>query len=223
MASEMQPGPPGGGDPVILKCIYTDTADQAFLTLPASYEAGFLEPATIWRYAAEPGMDMPESFVRRALAVNDECFAIRDGDILAAYGWYSTSANHFSDGLVLHFSRDWVYMYRGFTHPAYRGQRLHAIGMTLALAAYQRRGFKGLVSCVEAHNTASLASVYRMGYRDFGTIYGLRIGNLVGARHSKSRLLSHEIVYCTPGCKRFGFRLERTALPKGTRRQPLKA
>jgi hypothetical protein len=201
-----------GGDGVILKCLYIDTADPAFLTLPPTYQAGMLDSETVWRYAAQPDLDLPESFVRRALSVGDECFAIRDGDTLAAYGWYSSSANHFSDDLTLHFSHEWVYMYRGFTHPAYRGKRLHAFGMTLALAAYQARAFKGLVSCVEARNRASLTSVYRMGYRDFGTIYGIRMGRLLGVKHSTSRALNHQLVYCTPGCKRFGFWLERTGL-----------
>lgn len=196
---------------MILKCVYIDRADPAFLAPPAPYRAEFLDAQTVARYAAHPEYDMPETFLRRALAVNDACFAIRDGETLVAYGWYSSSANHFADELTLHFSPAWIYMYRGFTHPAYRGQRLHAFGMTMALAAYQARGFKGLVSCVEARNSASLKSVYRMGYRDFGTIYGVKLGRLLGVRRPTSRLLNRHLVYCTPGCKAFGFRLEQTA------------
>ena len=195
---------------MILKCVYIGTAEQEFLSLPPKYTAGFLDAAALAQYTSQPEYDLPESFLRRALSVNDECFAIRDGDRLAAYGWYSSSQNHFSDELTLHFSGEWVYMYRGFTHPAYRGQRLHAIGMTMALAAYQARGFKGLVSCVEAQNSASLKSVYRMGYHDFGTIYGIRLGRFLGKRHSRSRVLNHQFIYCTPGCRAFGFWLERT-------------
>jgi hypothetical protein len=204
---------PEGVNTVILKCVYIDTVDPAFLTPPSRYQAEFLDADTVRRYAAQPEYDMPESFLRRALAMNDACFAIRDGDALAAYGWYSSSANHFADDLTLHFSPDWVYMYRGFTHPAYRGQRLHAYGMTMALAAYMGRGFKGLVSCVEARNSASLKSVYRMGYHDFGTIYALRLGRLLGVRHTTSRFLNHQLISCTPGCKAFGFSLERSGHP----------
>jgi len=195
---------------VILKCVYIDTADPTYRAISSKYQAGFLDTETVWRYAGQPEYDLPESFLRRALGVNDECFAIRDGDTLAAYGWYSSSANHFSDDLTLHFSPRWVYMYRGFTHPGYRGQRLHAVGMTMALDAYKARGFEGLVSCVEARNTASLKSVYRMGYHDFGTIYGLRLGRLLGLRHATQRMLNHQFIYCTPGCRTFGFWLERT-------------
>ena len=207
-----------------LKCVYIQNVDPQFLALSPKYRSDFLDAATLWEYAGQPEYDLPESFLRRALSVNDECFAIRDGDRLAAYGWYSSSQNHFSDELTLHFNGDWVYMYRGFTHPAYRGQRLHAVGMTRALDAYRARGFKGLVSCVEAQNDASLKSVYRMGYHDFGTIYGIRLGRLLGVRHSTSRLLNHQLIYCTPGCRAFGFWLERTPGfdPASSRPQPLK-
>ena len=208
---------------MILKCVYIDRADPSFLTLDPKYQAGFVAGDELRAYAAQPDYDLPETFLRRALAVDDECFAIRHGDVLAAYGWYSTSANHFSDELTLHFSPRWAYMYRGFTHPAYRGQRLHAIGMTMALEAYRKRGFDGLVSCVEVHNDASLKSCYRMGYHDFGTIYGLRLGRLLGVRHPKSRFLNRQLIYCTPGCAQFGFWLERTGMieTSGTV-QPLK-
>jgi ribosomal protein S18 acetylase RimI-like enzyme len=194
---------------VILHCLYIDRVNPDFTALPAPYQAGFLDAAALRPYVGRPEFDMPESFLRRALDAHDECFAIREGDRLAAYGWYAIGANHFADGLTLHFSPEWVYMYRGYTHPAYRGQRLHAIGMTLALEAYRARGFKGLVSCVEAGNTASLKSVDRMGYRRFGTIYGIRLGRLVGMRHATSGWRGRQVIYSTPGCKTFGFRLER--------------
>ena len=194
---------------MILKCVYIETVDPEFLALDARYTAGFVDEAVLAAYVGHPQYDLPASFLRRARASRDECFAIREGETLAAYGWYSTSANHFSDDLTLHFDPRWVYMYRGFTNPTYRGQRLHAIGMTRALAAYRARGHRGLVSCVEARNEASLKSVYRMGYRHFGTIYGLTLGSLIGARGRKSRRLTRPVTWCTPGCRKFGFWLER--------------
>jgi hypothetical protein len=47
-----------------------------------------------------------------------------------------------------------------------------------------------------------------MGYADFGTIYELRIGRLLGIRKPKSALLRRHLVFHTPGCQRFGFWLE---------------
>ena len=197
---------------MILKCLYIDTPDPAFLRLDTKYQAGFLSGDELRLYMARSDHDLPGRFVRRAVALGDECFAIRHRDVLAAYGWYSKSANDFSDELTLHFSSRWVYMYRGFTHPAYRGQRLHAIAMTMALAAYRAQRFEGLVSCVDIRNDASLKSCYRMGYRDFGAIYGLRLGRLLGLRRPRGRLLNRPLIYCTPGCRTRGLWLERTGV-----------
>jgi hypothetical protein len=193
---------------MIYRCLYIETPDPAFLTL-GGYQAGFLDAETVWRYARNPANDLNEESVRRALAAKDECFAIRDGEALAAYGWYSRAGRfHVSDTLQLHFDPTWAYMYRGFTNPAYRGQRLHAIGMTMALAAYRARGCKGFVSVVQSRNEASLKSCARMGYHDFGVIYEVRLGRLLGVAHPKSALLRRHLVFHTPGCARFGFWLE---------------
>lgn len=194
---------------MIYKCLYIDTPDPAFLTIDEKYQAGFLDTETVWRYARDPVSGLKEESARRALAAKDECFAIRAGDTLAAYGWYSRAGrSHVSDTLQLHFDPAWAYMYSGFTKPAYRGQRLHAIGMTMALAAYRARGCKGFVSVVESWNEASLKSCARMGYHDFGTIWEVRIGRLLGIRKPKSPLLRRHLVFHTPSCQELSFWLE---------------
>ena len=86
-------------------------------------------------------------------------------------------------------------MYKGYTIPAYRGKRLHGIGMSLALKSFSERGARGLISYVEFNNLQSLRSVERTGYRLFGDIYLARVGG-------NERSLS------TPGCRRYGFHLE---------------
>jgi hypothetical protein len=98
-------------------------------------------------------------------------------------------------GLLLHFNPEYVYMYKGFTHPSHRGQRLHAVGMTRALAAFLERGSRGIVSYVEHNNFDSLKSCYRMGYVDFGTIYLGGVAN-------------HCVFFSNAGCATMGFRLE---------------
>jgi hypothetical protein len=139
---------------------------------------------------------MPESFLDGALAKGDACYGILDGANLAAYGWYATTPTAIDPpDLRLHFNPEYVYMYKGFTHTRYRGQRLHAVGMTKALGAYLARGYKGMVSYVEANNFASLKSVYRMGYTDFGRITLARLAGRYLARSSQ-------------GCAPYGFRVE---------------
>ena len=67
-------------------------------------------------------------------------------------------------------------MYKGFTLGEHRGKRLHAIGMTLALADYRAAGYNGLVSVVETNNFDSLKSCYRMGYQPCGKIHYVKLG-----------------------------------------------
>ena len=194
---------------MILRCLYIDTPDPAFLSLEPRYQAGFLDAEELNRYVAQPEYGLTERFVRRELAMGHECFAIREGQSLATYGWYSTTPTHFTDDLSVRFGRQWVYMYSGFTPPAYRGRRLHAFAMTLVLSLYRARGFKGLVSIVQADNDASLKSCARMGYRQFGTIYTARPGRLLRRRRTGG-LLDRVFVVATPGCRAFEFDLAHT-------------
>jgi hypothetical protein len=194
---------------MILRCLYIDTPDPAFLTLEPGYQAEFLRAEELDGYVAQPEFGLSEQFVTRELAMGHECFAIRQGTALATYGWYSTTPTHFTDDLSVRFGRQWVYMHSGFTHPAFRGRRLHAFGMSIVLTVYRARGYKGLVSIVNANNDASLKSCARMGYRHFGTIYTARPGRLLGLRRPAA-LFDRAVILTTPGCRAFGFGLDRT-------------
>ena len=125
----------------------------------------------------------------------DRCYTLFDGERLAAYGWYSDLPTPIDEHFVLHFDRAYTYMYAGYTLPAYRGKRLHAVGMCRALRAITEEGKKGLISFVFSNNFASLQSVMRMGYRIFGEVYLFRAGNYCFA-------------YATNGCRNYGFWVE---------------
>jgi hypothetical protein len=176
----------------VLRAMCISAVASGFLELPPDMSADFLDRETLRRMTAESKYDLTAEFLDDALAKGDECYAIKDGDQPAAYGWYAHSATLMSDGLMVHFDPAWVYMYKGLTLDAYRGRRLHAIGMTRALAAYQARGFKGLVSYIESDNLNSLKSSYRMGYVDFGRVFIVRI-------------LGRVLTFRTPGCAAYGF------------------
>ncbi len=176
----------------MLKGVSIERVDPAFLCCPEPYTPMLLTEKMIRDFARDPGSDMREDFLQEALSKGDECYGISDGSTLAAYGWYSLKPTRIDPPeLTLHFSRDYVYMYKGFTHVRYRGQRLHAIGMTLALRHYLSKGFKGLVSYVESDNFDSRKSVLRMGYVEFGTIYVVR-------------LFGRYLTWASRGCDRFG-------------------
>jgi hypothetical protein len=180
----------------VLNCITISNVDPRYLKGNENYTYAFLTPDRLYELAKNEEHELPNEFIQPALRKGDECYAILDGDVVASYGWYSNSPTDISHELRLHFSDQYIYMYKGYTHHQYRGQRLHAIGMTLALKQYLSRGFKGLVSYVESTNYSSLKSVQRMGYQDFGKIYILKS-------------FGKYLIYCNQGCAEYGFRLER--------------
>jgi GNAT superfamily N-acetyltransferase len=180
----------------ILRGVSVEEPDPGYLEVPATYDARFLPDNALRAFAADAATEMSAAFVEATLAKGDECYAICDGANLAAYGWYATTPTTAgSPELLLHFDADYVYMYKVFTDPRYRGQRLHAVGMTRALDEYRCRGYRGMVSYVESTNFDSLKSCFRMGYKVFGSIYVVK-------------LFGRYFAFSSPGCAPFGFRLE---------------
>jgi hypothetical protein len=171
-------------------------ADPKMLSA-APFQARFAKPEELERARRQDGWEeeLNPSFLEPAFAKGDECFAIFDGDKLASVGWYARTPTAISTSQRLHFDPSWAYMYKGYTIPAYRGKRLHGIGMSLALQSFSERGARGLISYVEFNNLQSLRSVERTGYRLFGDIY---LANIGGRERS----------YATPGCRAYGFYLE---------------
>jgi hypothetical protein len=136
-----------------------------------------MEPSGLLKFAKNDVYELTPRFIHASAEKGDECYAILEGDALASYGWYSSRPTLLdNEDLILRFGSGYVYMYKGFTLSTYRGQRLHAIGMTRSLAAYKAKGFKGLISYVESNNFDSLRSCYRMGYRDCGLMRVIRAG-----------------------------------------------
>lgn len=179
---------------MVLKCVVIDAVDHKFLEGFDFYRCELLDPERLPAISENREYQMERDFLDEAISKGDECFAIFDGRRLASYGWYSTKPTRVNEDLELRFDERYVYMYKGFTHPNYRGQRLHAIGMTTALAHYLNQGYKGIVSWVEANNIRSLRSCYRMGYRDFGEIYIVKF-------------FRKHLILCSEGCADYGFKV----------------
>jgi hypothetical protein len=185
----------------ILRGVYVERPDPAFLACPDRYSAGFLGHEALRGHTAHPETELSEKFVEQSAVRGDRCFALRDGEVLAAYGWYSSRPTPLGiSGLELQFTPAYVYMYKGFTDRRYRGQRLHAIGMTMALNECLLEGYKGIVSYVESTNSDSLKSCFRMGYQVFGSAYLVRI-------------FGRYFTFASPGCKKFAFCVVDTSNP----------
>jgi hypothetical protein len=192
----------------VQRCVVLEAVSPASLERNEAYRYGFLDPDLLLALAEDPENDMTPAYVRAALEAGDECYGILDGEVLASYGWYlrkpygwySRKPTGAKNDLVLRFSDSYAYMHKGFTREAYRGQRLHAVGMALAMEEFRARGLRGLVSLVASNNFSSLKSCYRMGYRDFGAIV-------------LARAFGRTLVRTSRGCRKYDFALEHRPRP----------
>lgn len=143
---------------------------------PAGFEYRFLTPDDVQRFVS-PENELNESHVTRIAAGHDLCFAAIQGERLAAFGWYALDCieGEHCDSVALSFPQNVSYMYKGFTHPDFRGQRLHGYIMRMALEQLAReRGITALVSTVSFVNWPSLKSCDRLGYERLGRL--IRMG-----------------------------------------------
>ena len=175
----------------VFKVLAITAVQREFLELPAEFHSEFLSARQLRQYSRDPQCDLAADFVEEAVAGGDQCYAVLHGATLVTYSWYSTRPTIASDGLTINISPEYVYGYKGYTHPRYRGRHLHAIEVSRAIQEYLNRGFRGSVAYVESHNFASLKSCYRTGHRDVGRAF------VVG-------LCRRCLVLADRGCREFG-------------------
>ena len=142
-----------------------------------------------------PERGISQEFIDEAIKKGDWCFGFYDKDKLISYGWYSENPTKIDQKRILHFSSDYIYMDKGFTHEDYRGARLHGFGMAAAAKIASELGKEGLISYVEANNVRSLRSCRKLGYKIFGTIF-------------MCCLFGHWFTFRSGGCRRFDFYVE---------------
>ena len=94
-----------------------DTLDPRYLEGPEHYTYQILTAKQIADFARDPHNNLPAEFLEYADAKGDECYAILDGDRLAAYGWYSWKPTRISKELTLMFSPPMGLHVSGF-HPS---------------------------------------------------------------------------------------------------------
>ena len=148
-------------------------ADQMRLpTVDSSFELRFLTPDEVQRFAQDPANELSAEFVDRLRRGLDHCFGVLKGERLANYGWFavhSVDGEHCA-GVDLGLPPDIAYMYKGFTHPDFRGMRLHGASMGEALRALGDRGVERILSVVYWDNAASLRSCDALGYERLGLL-----------------------------------------------------
>ncbi len=154
--------------------------EQATQTAPdwPGWSFRMLTPEDVAAAVDDPELGIGPEMAVRMRQEGDSCFGIFDGDRLVSYGWYAGRqiAPEPEGGVPypfpgMRFPPDVVYMYKGFTHPAYRGRQLHSLGMDLALQELAKQGVRGLISTVYWTNDPSLRSCRRLGMTFLGRLY----------------------------------------------------
>lgn len=180
----------------VLTCIVISRVKESSLKLDSKYEHGFLNNDKLIDFSNNEEHELPQDFLESAISKGDECYAITEKEKLASYGWYSNKETQTNvQQLLFCFDPKYIYMYKGLTKKDYRGQKLHAVGMTWALNLYLEKGFSGIVSYVESTNFDSLKSCWKMGYEKVGVIYIFKIFGKV-------------FHYPSTSCKRLSIRLK---------------
>jgi hypothetical protein len=132
----------------------------------------FLTADEVAIYAEDPTYYIDLTLADAVRSGREVCFAALAGDRLAAFGCYTLKSvkPEQAAGAAMSFPPDVAYMSYGFTHPDFRGARLHGLVMGLALQTLAKRGVTKLVSLVAWTNWASLKSCWRLGYLNVGNM-----------------------------------------------------
>lgn len=152
---------------------------------------GFLFLEQILNFVNDKKNDLDKIFVYEAFNKGDSCMAaIDDNGIIMGYVWYSSKSTKITDDLILNFPTDYIYSYKHFTRPEFRGKSITAYNLAKALNFFSEKGYKGFILYVDITNYASLNSVYKTGFEDIGKVY-------------ISRILGNYFIYISKKCRAF--------------------
>ena len=157
--------------------IFCYELDPGAETPPSDKEFSFrfLTSEDIRSFAADPVNELDDCMADRVATGRDLCFGVLSADRLAGYGWcalHSVEGAH-TGGVSISFPPRMGYMYKGFTHPDYRGRRLNGLRMALAARALAEQGVHQLIALVDWTNWNSLRSCRRSSCRELGMLVGL--------------------------------------------------
>lgn len=119
-------------------------------------------------YSKKPDYGISAAFLRGLRARRDVCMGVFVEGELAAYSFLSVAPTAVDGPLEFRFPRGWVYVYKSFTHPKWRGRRLHGIALLEAIRELARTTeprYAGLVALVATDNHPSLNAFARLGFR----------------------------------------------------------
>ncbi len=135
-------------------------------------EVGLREMAD---YADDAVYELDPGFIPQAIARGDCCMGVFAAGRLVSYSFNSGCAIGFHPVLRYRLPPGWIYHFKAFTVPAWRGRRLHALGVAAAVRKFATRpAYNGLATLVIEANHSSLRSFERLGFRVAHRFFVLR-------------------------------------------------
>lgn len=153
-----------------------------------SVEVRRLQRSELEHYSTEAVYDFSQRFLQGIASRDDLCFGAFAGDKLASYCFFAVMPTDIDAYLRFHFPQRWIYVYKAFTHPAWRGRRLQRQVFLRALPGVSGwlsglRQPAGFVTLAMTDNVPSLSAFARLGFTPFESFRVLRV-------RSRPRLLS---------------------------------
>ena len=137
-----------------------------------SFEMRVLTSDEIRRHAKEPGSELSPDLADRIDHGRDLCIAALSEGRLASYSWLalgSVEPEH-AAGVAVGLPTHMAYLYKAFTHRAFRGRRLYGAITAAAIKELEKVGITHFVAFVYWNNASALRACTRMGYRRLGML-----------------------------------------------------
>jgi len=170
------------------------SATPAQPNVPDGYQIRILNDADLSLVASQPNLDTTEEFIEQAQQNGDFCAGAFCHGELVSYMWHSYESTPIHPQLVLTFSKPIRYRYKALTLAEHRGLRLQNDIALLTDNADRLKGYTQVLSYINTHNYASLASNQRRG--------NIAIGRIVWM---KNRWLN--LAWATPSARKHGIDL----------------
>lgn len=135
---------------------------------------------------ADAELELREPMVREAAGRGDVCVGAFAGAALAGYAWFSRERAPHRNGVWVAVPARAVYRYKVLVRRALRRRGVASFLYGAADDLLAWAGKDELITCVEAHNHASIAASLKSGDRPLGWLAYWQAGRAFAAFHSSA-------------------------------------
>jgi GNAT superfamily N-acetyltransferase len=162
------------------RCLRLPWHERATPPASAPFEVRVLDRSDLAHYSREARYEISARFLDGIAARDDLCVAAFSGNDLVSYRFFAAQPTDVEAHLRFHFPPGWIYAYKAFTHPSWRGRRLHRelfLGSLPEIERWQRgsRNPLGFVTLVMSDNESSAKALARVGFEPFTSFSVLRV------------------------------------------------